>query len=60
MTDVKKNAKEESTREAAKHNVVVHRWYLGGMASAAAAACTHPLDLLKVPIWLNTVTVDSL
>jgi dicarboxylate transporter 10 len=27
---------------------VVHRWYLGGLASAAAAACTHPLDLLKV------------
>ena len=25
----------------------VHRWYLGGLASAAAAACTHPLDLLK-------------
>lgn len=27
---------------------VVHRWYLGGLASATAAACTHPLDLLKV------------
>ena len=25
-----------------------HRWYLGGLASAGAAACTHPLDLLKV------------
>ncbi|KXJ28626.1 mitochondrial dicarboxylate carrier [Exaiptasia diaphana] len=24
------------------------RWYLGGIASAMAAACTHPLDLLKV------------
>ena len=24
------------------------RWYLGGLASAGAAACTHPLDLLKV------------
>lgn len=26
----------------------VGRWYFGGMASAAAACCTHPLDLLKV------------
>ena len=25
-----------------------HRWYLGGIASAMAASCTHPLDLLKV------------
>lgn len=25
-----------------------HRWYLGGIASAMAACCTHPLDLLKV------------
>ena len=25
-----------------------HRWYLGGIASAGAAAFTHPLDLLKV------------
>ncbi|KAK6187193.1 hypothetical protein SNE40_005272 [Patella caerulea] len=24
------------------------RWYFGGMASAGAACCTHPLDLLKV------------
>ena len=23
-------------------------WYFGGIASAMAAACTHPLDLLKV------------
>ena len=23
-------------------------WYHGGIASAAAACCTHPLDLLKV------------
>ena len=28
----------------------IHRWYLGGVASAAAAACTHPLDLLKVSV----------
>ena len=28
-----------------------HRWYLGGVASAGAAAVTHPLDLLKVSGW---------
>lgn len=26
----------------------VGRWYFGGFASAMAACCTHPLDLLKV------------
>ena len=26
----------------------VGKWYFGGLASAAAACCTHPLDLLKV------------
>lgn len=26
----------------------VARWYFGGCASAGAACCTHPLDLLKV------------
>lgn len=26
----------------------VPRWYFGGIASATAACCTHPLDLLKV------------
>ncbi|TMS23039.1 Mitochondrial dicarboxylate carrier [Larimichthys crocea] len=24
------------------------RWYFGGLASSAAACCTHPLDLIKV------------
>ena len=24
------------------------RWYFGGIGSAGAACCTHPLDLLKV------------
>jgi len=27
---------------------IVARWYFGGLGSAAAACCTHPLDLLKV------------
>ncbi|GAB6025881.1 hypothetical protein CHUAL_011856 [Chamberlinius hualienensis] len=26
----------------------VSRWYFGGLASAGAACCTHPLDLIKV------------
>uniref|UniRef100_A0A0N5BF93 Mitochondrial dicarboxylate carrier n=1 Tax=Strongyloides papillosus TaxID=174720 RepID=A0A0N5BF93_STREA len=26
----------------------VSRWYFGGLASAGAACCTHPLDLMKV------------
>ncbi|XP_005092470.1 mitochondrial dicarboxylate carrier isoform X2 [Aplysia californica] len=26
----------------------IGRWYFGGIASAMAACCTHPLDLLKV------------
>lgn len=26
----------------------VGRWYFGGLSSAGAACCTHPLDLLKV------------
>ena len=26
----------------------VGRWYFGGIASAMAASCTHPLDLVKV------------
>ena len=35
---------------------VVHRWYLGGIASATAAACTHPLDLLKVYSYTTTIS----
>jgi dicarboxylate transporter 10 len=27
---------------------MVAKWYFGGLASAGAACCTHPLDLLKV------------
>lgn len=27
---------------------IVGKWYFGGVASAGAACCTHPLDLLKV------------
>eukprot|EP00093_Oithona_nana_P013117 13117.XXX_67785_65349_1 [CDS] Oithona nana genome sequencing. len=34
-----------SGNEASKR---VSKWYFGGLASAGAACCTHPLDLLKV------------
>lgn len=33
---------------AVKVTAKKHKWYLGGIASAMAACCTHPLDLLKV------------
>ena len=36
-----------------------HRWYLGGIASAMAACCTHPLDLLKVLSILLTRCWDA-
>lgn len=29
-------------------NKKLSRWYFGGLGSAGAACCTHPLDLLKV------------
>lgn len=32
----------------------VARWYFGGLASAGAACCTHPLDLLKVHLQTAT------
>ena len=28
----------------------ISRWYFGGIAATSAAACTHPLDLLKTII----------
>ncbi|KAI7697284.1 hypothetical protein SSS_02555 [Sarcoptes scabiei] len=28
--------------------ILLARWYFGGLASAGAACCTHPLDLIKV------------
>ena len=32
----------------------VSKWYFGGLASAGAACCTHPLDLLKVHLQTAT------
>lgn len=45
-TKVEQNSDNRAGTQALRP--VAHRWYLGGLASAAAAACTHPLDLLKV------------
>lgn len=33
---------------------MVGKWYFGGCASAGAACCTHPLDLLKVHLQTQT------
>jgi len=30
------------------NQVFLSKWYFGGLASAGAACCTHPLDLIKV------------
>ena len=32
------------------HEKRINRWYFGGIAATSAAACTHPLDLLKTII----------
>lgn len=37
-----------------------HRWYLGGIASAMAACCTHPLDLLKVHLQTQQQATHNL
>ena len=38
----------------------VSRWYFGGLASAGAACCTHPLDLLKVHLQTSGKEKSSL
>lgn len=38
----------QQKREMQKNPNRQSRWYFGGIASAGAACCTHPLDLLKV------------
>ena len=34
------------------------RWYFGGLASAGAACCTHPLDLIKVDTYFSRLAVS--
>lgn len=46
--------REEQIAVQPKVTVKKHRWYLGGIASAMAACCTHPLDLLKVGLKCPT------
>ena len=48
-TDIFLYALESSFRMSEKsENKRLARWYFGGLGSAGAACCTHPLDLLKV------------
>jgi len=35
-------------------------WYHGGVASASAAVCTHPLDLLKVCMYSHSPNLKIL
>jgi dicarboxylate transporter 10 len=58
QTTVAKN--QAQLRDEKAPRPVVHRWYLGGLASAAAAACTHPLDLLKVHLQTQQVAERGL
>uniref|UniRef100_A0A914BXP9 Mitochondrial dicarboxylate carrier n=1 Tax=Acrobeloides nanus TaxID=290746 RepID=A0A914BXP9_9BILA len=41
-------ATQKSPMAARRKEDRLSRWYFGGLASAGAACCTHPLDLLKV------------
>jgi len=36
------------------------RWYFGGIGSAGAACCTHPLDLLKVNVKCALMTGSTI
>lgn len=36
------------------------RWYFGGLASAGAACCTHPLDLLKVTLFFLFFRINGI
>lgn len=41
-------------------NKKLARWYFGGLGSAGAACCTHPLDLLKVKKFIFNNAFGSL
>ena len=45
-TDICFHALGSSFRMSEKKRLAL--WYFGGLGSAGAACCTHPLDLLKV------------
>lgn len=36
-------------------DILLSRWYFGGLASAGAACCTHPLDLIKVHFQTSSI-----
>ncbi|KAH9506385.1 hypothetical protein DERF_011123 [Dermatophagoides farinae] len=39
--------------------VILSRWYFGGLASAGAACCTHPLDLIKVHFQTASTNITA-
>ncbi|XP_001629043.2 mitochondrial dicarboxylate carrier [Nematostella vectensis] len=51
---------EKSSSGRVKVVVKKQRWYLGGCASAMAACCTHPLDLLKVHLQTQQQVTSGL
>lgn len=68
---VKSNDKVQSGQDMSSPNMVnekhtkttvqrVGRWYFGGVASAMAACCTHPLDLVKVHLQTISTQKESL
>jgi len=70
-SQVKNNDKVQSGQDMSSPNMVnekhtkttvqrVGRWYFGGVASAMAACCTHPLDLVKVHLQTISTQKESL
>lgn len=44
------------SKSESNHGKRVARWYFGGLASAGAAVCTHPLDLVKVHLQTTSTS----
>ncbi|XP_027204374.2 dicarboxylate carrier 1 [Dermatophagoides pteronyssinus] len=41
------------------NEVILSRWYFGGLGSAGAACCTHPLDLIKVHFQTTATNLSA-
>ncbi|KAK2571913.1 Mitochondrial dicarboxylate carrier [Acropora cervicornis] len=55
-----KEGASQGSAQTMKTTPKKHRWYLGGIASAMAACCTHPLDLLKVHLQTQQQATHNL
>lgn len=55
-----KEGTSQGSAQTMKTTPKKHRWYLGGIASAMAACCTHPLDLLKVHLQTQQQATHNL